>query len=379
MGAPDKISVRIVESAENKKLASRYSVATVPQTVVNGNIIATGVQPEEAFIDGLVTGVPVELKIAPSTGEIIKKDAVIVGAGPAGLTAAIYTARSGMSTVVLDKANVGGQVAITPIVENYPGYTRIPGKTLTDMMAQQASQYSDIHEGEAVLEVERSEDGIFHIRSTSNRYEAKVIILATGAGHTMLGVPGEKRLFGRGVSYCATCDGYFFKDGKKVIIVGGGNTAATEALYLESIGVDITIVHRRDKMRAEERLQQNLRERKIPVLWDTAVEEVLGDTVVSAVRLRNLKQDETYEMPVDGVFVAIGYDPVNELAKKTGVDLTDEGYIKVDERLRTSIRGIYAAGDITGGVKQIVTAVGQGSIAAITAFEDMMNPYWKEK
>ncbi len=284
-----------------------------------------------------------------------------------------------MSTVVLDKANVGGQVAITPIVENYPGYTRIPGKTLTDMMAQQASQYSDIHEGEAVLEVERSEDGIFHIRSTSNRYEAKVIILATGAGHTMLGVPGEKRLFGRGVSYCATCDGYFFKDGKKVIIVGGGNTAATEALYLESIGVDITIVHRRDKMRAEERLQQNLRERKIPVLWDTAVEEVLGDTVVSAVRLRNLKQDETYEMPVDGVFVAIGYDPVNELAKKTGVDLTDEGYIKVDERLRTSIRGIYAAGDITGGVKQIVTAVGQGSIAAITAFEDMMNPYWKEK
>ncbi|GBE31173.1 thioredoxin reductase [bacterium BMS3Bbin05] len=302
-----------------------------------------------------------------------------MGAGPAGLTAAIYTARSGMSTVVLDKANVGGQVAITPIVENYPGYTRIPGKTLTDMMAQQASQYSDIHEGEAVLEVERSEDGIFHIRSTSNRYEAKVIILATGAGHTMLGVPGEKRLFGRGVSYCATCDGYFFKDGKKVIIVGGGNTAATEALYLESIGVDITIVHRRDKMRAEERLQQNLRERKIPVLWDTAVEEVLGDTVVSAVRLRNLKQDETYEMPVDGVFVAIGYDPVNELAKKTGVDLTDEGYIKVDERLRTSIRGIYAAGDITGGVKQIVTAVGQGSIAAITAFEDMMNPYWKEK
>jgi thioredoxin reductase (NADPH) len=303
---------------------------------------------------------------------------VIIGAGPAGLTAAIYTARSGMSTVILDKANIGGQVAITPVVENYPGYSRIPGKTLTDMMAQQASQYAEIHQGEEVLDFNETKKGLLTIKTASNTYKTKVVIVATGAEHTRLGVPGEERFFGRGVSYCATCDGYFFKDGKKVIMVGGGNTAATEALYLESIGVDVTIVHRRDQLRAEDRLQKNLQERAIPIVLDTVVEEIVGENVVKAVRLRNLKDDTTYEIAVEGVFVAIGYDPVNEIAKKMGLALTDEGYIKVDEGMRTSITGVYAAGDITGGIKQIATAVGQGSVAAINASEDTMNPYWKK-
>ncbi len=368
-----------MESAENADLAKKFSVSSVPQTVVNGNIVAVSLQPEDVFVDGLISGAPVELRKVVSTGEVIKKDVVIVGAGPAGLTAAIYTARSGMDTIVLDKANIGGQVAITPVVENYPGYTSIPGKTLTDMMAQQASQYTDIHQGEEVLEVNNTGEGLYRIKTTSSQYETKVIIVATGAEHTKLDVPGETRFFGRGVSYCATCDGYFFKDDKKVIMVGGGNTAATEALYLESIGVDVTIVHRKDKLRAEERLQKNIEERGIPVIWDTVVEEISGENVVTSVKLRNLKDSKVSDMAVDGVFVAIGYDPVNELAKKIGLDLTDEGYIKVDEGLRTSLPGVYAAGDITGGIKQIVTAVGQGSVAAINAFEDMMKPYWKEK
>ncbi|GBE35842.1 thioredoxin reductase [bacterium BMS3Bbin06] len=375
--APDKVSVKVVEIYENRTLAERYQVVSVPQTVINGNVVASGVQPEEVFTDSLFAGAPVEIKAAPAKGEVIKKDVVIVGAGPGGLTAAIYAERAGLSTVVLEKGNIGGQVAVTPVVENYPGYTRIPGKTLMDMMAQQAIQYTEIHQGEEVLDI-RKEETYFEIKSTSNIYEARAIILATGAKHRKLGAPGEERFFGRGVSYCATCDGYFFKDGRKVIMLGGGNAAVTEALYLESLGVDVTLVHRQDKLRAEERLQQNLKERGIPVLWNTVVEEIMGDAVVNAVKLKNLKEKRSYVMDIDGVFIAIGYEPLNGIARKLKLKLSPEGYIVVDERQRTSLRGVYAAGDITGGIKQIVTAVGQGSVAALTAFEDLTNPYWKK-
>ncbi len=375
---PEFIGVRIVEIFENKALAEQYSVSSVPQTVVNGNITAVGVQPEEVFVDALFAGAPVESHAPVEKKGVIKKDLVIVGAGPAGLTAAIYAERSGLSTVVIEKGAIGGQVAITPVVENYPGYTRIPGKTLMDMMAQQASQYTEIHQGEEVTGITRTKKGLFNIKTTSNRYQAKAVLIATGAEHKKLGVPGEKRFFGRGVSYCATCDGYFFKD-KRVIMVGGGNSAVTEALYLESIGVDVTLVHRRDSLRAEKRLQDNLFSRGIPVLWNTVVTEIYGDDVVKGVKLKNLKEKKLFEMEVEGVFIAIGYEPVNDIAKALGLKLTEDGYIKVDAHQRTSMPGVYAAGDITGGVKQIVTAVSQGATAAITAFEDLMNPYWKGK
>ena len=374
---PGYISVKIVEIFENRQLTEQYSVTSVPQTVVNGNITSVGVQPEEVFVDSLFTGAPVEAHASVSKKGVIKKDMVIVGAGPAGLTAAIYAERSGLSTVVIEKGAIGGQVAITPVVENYPGYTRIPGKTLMDMMAQQASQYTEIHQGEEVIKITRTKRGLFNIKTPSNRYQARAVLIATGAEHKRLGAPGEKRFLGRGVSYCATCDGYFFRDGKRVIMVGGGNSAVTEALYLESIGVDVTLVHRRDKLRAEKRLQDNLFERKIPVIWNTVVKEIYGDEVVKGVKLKDLKENRLYDMAVDGVFIAIGYEPVNSLAKSLGVELTEDGYIKVDSHQRTSIPGVYAAGDITGGLKQIVTAVSQGATAAVTAFEDLMNPYWK--
>jgi thioredoxin reductase (NADPH) len=306
----------------------------------------------------------------------MEKDLVIVGAGPAGLTAAIYAERSGLSTVVIEKANIGGQVAITPVVENYPGFTRIGGKTLMDMMAQQAIQYSEIHEGEEVLEVEKKEDR-FSIRTSRASYTAKALLIATGAMSRKLGVPGEEEFQGKGVSYCASCDGYFFKDGKKVIVVGGGNTAATEALYLKNIGVDVTIVHRRDRLRAELFLQESLAEQHIPILWNTAVKEIKGEKTVTDLELENVADNTTTTLPVDGVFIAVGYAPINELAKKLGVETDEEGYIRVDKVHRTNVKGIYAAGDITGGFKQIVTAVGQGSLAAATIFEDIASPYWK--
>jgi thioredoxin reductase (NADPH) len=181
-------------------------------------------------------------------------------------------------------------------------------------------------------------------------------------------------LQGKGVSYCASCDGYFFKDNKKVIVVGGGNTAATEALYLKNIGVDVTIVHRRDKMRAELFLQESLASNKIPIIWNTIVKEIQGDKFVKSVLIENTADHSTRTMPIDGVFIAIGYVPINEIAKKLNIATDEEGYIVVDKAHRTNVKGVYAAGDITGGFKQIVTAVGQGSIAANTIFEDISTP-----
>jgi len=210
-------------------------------------------------------------------------------------------------------------------------------------------------------------------------FRVKGIIIVTGAEHKKLDAPGEKALYGRGVSYCATCDGYFFKDGGRVIVVGGGNSAATDALYLNSIGAHVTIVHRGPAMRAEAFLQKSLTERKIPILWDTVVDKIYGKDHVDAVRLKNLKSPSLTEMRLDGVFISIGYTPNNELGKMLNLPMDKEGYIKADSSQRTSVHLVYAAGDVTGGVKQIATAVGQGSVAAISAFEDLSSPYWKKK
>jgi len=371
----DLISTEIIEIHENKDLAKQYNAFSVPQAFINDSLVGLGLQPEEVFIEEILTAAPVTTKAYEGTGST-EMDLVVVGAGPAGLTAAIYAERSGMKTVVIEKGNIGGQVAITPVVENYPGFTRIGGKTLMDMMAQQAIQYTEIHEGEEVLDVEKKDD-LLTIRTSRASYTAKALLLTTGAQSRKLGVPGEREFQGKGVSYCASCDGYFFKDGKKVIVVGGGNTAATEALYLKNIGVDVTIVHRRDRLRAELFLQESLTEQHIPILWNTELKEIRGEKFVTGAVLENVADKTTNTLPVDGVFVAIGYVPSNELAAKLGVATDDEGYIMVDKGHRTNVKGVYAAGDITGGFKQIVAAVGQGSLAATTIFEDTAHPYWK--
>jgi thioredoxin reductase (NADPH) len=371
----DLISTEIIEIHENKDLAKQYNAFSVPQAFINDSLVGLGLQPEEVFIEEILTAAPVTTKAYEGTGST-EMDLVVVGAGPAGLTAAIYAERSGMKTVVIEKGNIGGQVAITPVVENYPGFTRIGGKTLMDMMAQQAIQYTQIHEGEEVLDVEKKDD-LLTIRTSRASYTAKALLLTTGAQSRKLGVPGELEFQGKGVSYCASCDGYFFKDGKKVIVVGGGNTAATEALYLKNIGVDVTIVHRRGGLRAELFLQERIAEQHIPILWNTELKEIRGKKFVTGVVLENVADKTRSTLPVDGVFVAIGYVPSNELAAKLGVATDDEGYIMVDKGHRTNVKGVYAAGDITGGFKQIVTAVGQGSLAATTIFEDIAHPYWK--
>jgi thioredoxin reductase (NADPH) len=377
MERPDLVSAECVESAENPDLARKHSVGSVPHTVVNGVTVAKGLQPEDRFIEGLlsmrqfVEGHPHDH--APEAREA-EVDLIIVGAGPAGLTAAIYAKRSGLSAVVLEKASVGGQVAITPTVENWPGFKSIPGARLMEMIGAQARDYVSIKENEPVREIKvgRRVEAI----TPKGRYTARGIILAMGAEHRKLGAPGEERLAGRGVSHCATCDGYFYKD-RDVVVVGGGNGALTDALYLHSLGARVAIVHRKGEFRAERHLIDSWVGTKRPVIWDTTVEEIAGDDAVKAVRLKNLKTGAGHTLPIDGVFVSVGLVPSSELARDIGLQLDETGFIKVDRSMRTNIPRVYAAGDVTGGVRQIVTAVGAGATAAVSAFEDITSPYWK--
>jgi thioredoxin reductase (NADPH) len=378
---PDLISAEVVEIYENQDLAENLGSLSVPQTFINGTFTGMGLQPEEFFVESLLSLKEPEYISEQISAEPIEKDLVIVGAGPAGLTAAIYAVRAGLTAVVVEREVIGGQVAITPVVENYPGYMRIGGKSLVDLISQQAVQYADIHVGEQVKEIAQDKrDSKFHVKTNRAIYITKGIIIATGVGNKALGAAGERRFYGRGVSYCATCDGYFFKDGRKVFVVGGGNTAVTDALYLHNLGAQVTVVHWRDALRCEAKLQESLKESGIPVLWNSEVKEIIGDKTVKSVRIENNKTHAVTEMQADGVFVAIGYVPNNEIAKALGLELDNEGYIKVDlTTMRTSIPRVYAAGDITGGLKQIVVAVGQGSIAAMSAFEDISSPYWAKQ
>jgi thioredoxin reductase (NADPH) len=372
---PELVSLEIIDIQCKPHIADQYEAHSVPMAYANDVLIGQGAQAEEVFCLSLAKLEPQTIFIPESNAEEVDVDVLVVGGGPAGLTAGIYLVRSGLKTAVVERDALGGQVATTPVVENYPGFTSVGGKTLVDIMVQHALEYVQIFQGEAVIEV--SGQSPFEVQTSRRKFNAKTILLATGATHRHLGVPGEQRFSGRGVSYCATCDGPLFK-GRKVIMVGGGNSAVTEALYLKNMGVDVALVHRRGALRAQEFLAERLFQSGVEVFWDTEVTEIKGDKRVSAVTLLNNQSGKSREMGVDGVFIAIGYLPATELAEKTGVALNEDGYIDRDERHRTNVRGIYSAGDVEGGYKQIVTAAGQGAEAAMSIFEDIINPYWKE-
>ena len=374
---PDIVSTEIIEIYENLDLAEKHAAMSVPKTYINGELTASGLEPEYDFISSLMAGEsaafagPVQAEQPPPEQENREFDAIIIGAGPAGLSAAVYAGRSGMRTLVLEKANVGGQVSITPLVENYPGFPEIAGKALVDLMLRQAAQYARIKQGVAVNDIRAEDNGKLELIASDGIYHARAVIIGTGASYRKLGVPGEDRLAGRGISYCATCDGYLFKDGKNVMVIGGGNTAVTDALYLDGIGARVTLVHRSKEIRAEDRLKMAIFQRNLPVLWETRVIEFIGEKKLEKVRVEDISGANRRDIKIDGVFIAIGYAPSSALAKEIGIDLSLEGYIKVDDRMRTSMPGVYAAGDITGSEKQITVAVAQGTIAAITAFEDL--------
>ncbi|UCE53319.1 MAG: thioredoxin-disulfide reductase [Desulfobacterales bacterium] len=370
---PDLIALEIIDIQSEPEIANQYSAQSVPQAFANDVLIGQGAQPEEVFVLSLQKLEAQTIFIPESDAELVETDLVIVGGGPAGLTAGIYAVRSGLRTAVIEREALGGQVATTPIVENYPGFTQVGGKTLVDIMVSHALQYVQIYQGEAVVDIEYGTP--ITVITNRRKFLAKTVLLATGASHRHLNIPGEHRLGGRGISYCSTCDGPLFKS-KKVVMVGGGNSAVTEALYLYHIGVDVTLIHRRDKLRAQDFLGKQLSENNIPVLWNTEIKEIRGEQRVKEIVLYNIKTNETSTLQTDGVFIAIGYTPAVELAEKLGLELTEDGYIKHDGKHRTNIPGIYSAGDVEGGYKQIVTATGQGAEAAMTIFEDLINPYW---
>jgi thioredoxin reductase (NADPH) len=383
MHRPGLVRTEVIETRENQDLAKKYQATSLPHTVINEEFTQRGLQPEERFMIELVALRPAQEVLAESeeTVETVKGgkqatevDVVVAGGGPAGLTAAIYLERSGLSAVVLEKNVLGGQIATTPEVENYPGFKVIPGLKLVDLMAEHAREYGRINEGEEALELKVGKK--IEVITNRGAYEAKAFILATGASSRLLGVPGETEFYGRGVSVCATCDGWAYK-GKKVVVVGGGSTALTEALHLRNIGVDVSIVHRRDELRAEKHLQETLEREGVPVIWNTVVTAFNGrDKLLTSVTLQDVDSGEEREMEVDGAFLAIGWLPSTELAEQIGLKLNQWGFVEVDRSQRTNIPRIYAAGDITGEVRQIVTAVGEGATAALSVFEDLANPYW---
>lgn len=304
-------------------------------------------------------------------------DIIIIGAGPAGLTAGMYAGRQNSKTLVIDKGMAGGLGLEVPMMQNYPGFDMISGMELIQKMKAQSENYCEIMENTVIDSIEKTDEG-FHLKTknspllmTSNdegkkEFIAKSIILATGASHRHLNVLGENEFLGRGVAYCATCDGMFFI-GKDVLMVGGGNSAAQEALYLNNLGCNVKLVHRRDELRCEHHLQKALEENGIEVLWNSTIEEIKGDIAVESVTLLRDGNEEDYK--TDAVFIAIGDDPSNDLAKELGVALDDAGYIITDKAQATNVEGVYSAGDVSGGVKQWIVACGEGAIAAISAYE----------
>ena len=294
-------------------------------------------------------------------------DVIIIGGGPAGLSAGIYASRSRLRTLLIEKGMFGGLIANAELVENYPGFPDgISGFDIGERMSQQASKFGLKTLSAEVTSVDLLKD-IKTINTTEGDFSAKTIIIASGAERKRLGVPGEELFINRGVSYCATCDGALFKD-RIVAVVGGGDSAVEETLFLTRFASKVIIIHRRNQLRASKMAQERaLSHKKIELMWDTVVEEIRGNNKISELVVRNVKTGETSQIAVDGVFVYVGQSP-NTSFLKGQVPLDKEGYIITDDRMGTQVKGVYAAGDIRrNSSRQVITAAGDGATAAISA------------
>ncbi|MEX0765249.1 MAG: thioredoxin-disulfide reductase [bacterium] len=296
------------------------------------------------------------------------RNVIVLGGGPAGLTAAIYATRAGLDPLVIEGSEAGGQLMLTTDVENYPGFADpILGPDLMAAMRAQTQRIGTEFVTEDATAVNLSTRPFKVTTHSGETYETRALIIATGAKPKLLGLPGEQRLMGRGVSTCATCDGFFFR-GSDVMVVGGGDTAMEEALYLSKLAKSVTVVHRREKLRASKIMQERaLQNGKISFLWNTKVADIVGDGKVSGVKLQDLKTHTTTQRPVDGVFVAIGHTPNTDLFKGQ-LDMDANGYILRRGRSMTNVEGVFVAGDVHDHTyRQAVTAAGYGSEAAIDA------------
>jgi thioredoxin reductase (NADPH) len=297
----------------------------------------------------------------------------VIGAGPAGMSAAIYGKRSGLDVLLLDMDFGGGTVTINPVVENYLGMGNLKGAEMAAKMREHVEKYVKITTGEHVKELEVGKENV-NIITDKHTISVGAAIIATGTEYRRLEVKGEDAFLGRGVSYCATCDGVFFKN-KRVAVVGGGNSAAIEALYLKGIADEVYMIHRRDLLRAEGYYSEQLKKNEITLVLNSEVKEIYGETVVKGVELYNKMANSGSKLEVDGVFISIGTIPRSELAKSIGVNLDEYGYIIVDSQMKTNIDRVYAAGDIIGGIRQIVTAVSEGATAALSSLNVLGKQY----
>ena len=296
-------------------------------------------------------------------------DVVIVGAGPAGLAAAVYTGRSRLNTLILEKGMPGGQILTTDFVENYPGFPEgvVPFE-LMDKFRKHAEKFGAKIETDEAKEIKKEGD-LWHVVGNKGEYPARAVIVTTGSNYRKLGLSGEGKFTGRGVSYCATCDGAFFKD-KDIAVVGGGDNALTEALFLTKFCRSLKLIHRRDQLRAVKILQERIfANDKIEVVWDSVVEEIKGDERIESLTLKNVKDNSTSILKIDGLFISIGMDPNTEFVKGL-LDINEWGEIKVKQNMATSQSGIFAAGDVTDACpEQMATAVGTGVAAALAIDE----------
>ena len=289
-------------------------------------------------------------------------DCIIIGGGPAGLSAQIYAGRAEIKTLRIEKGFPGGQVLNTYEVDNYPGLPMLDGMSLAMKMAEHSAKYGVEEVMADVLRIEDADQPVKKIVTADEVYETRTIVVATGCHHRLLGAPGEKELSGHGVSYCATCDGGFFRQ-KKALVVGGGDVAVEDALYLTRMCHKVYLAHRRDELRAAGILARGAMENeKLEILWNTEVEQICGEEKVEAVMLRNNKTKEITHLPMDAVFIAVGMDPNTELLN--GIAEMDRGFVVCDEYMETSVPGIFAAGDLrVKPLRQVVTAVADGAIA----------------
>ena len=300
--------------------------------------------------------------------ERIEADVVVIGAGPGGLTAALYASRANLKTILLEKGAPGGELINTADVENYPGYSLIGGPELATNMYEGAMRFGAEHVYGDVTHIE-IHGNERHIHTSDKVYVASAVVIATGAYNRKLAVEGEERLAGQGVSYCAVCDGFFFRN-KNLVVVGGGDSAVEEGTYLTNFADKVTIVHRRDELRAQKILQDRaFANDKVDFIWDSVVEEVKGENAVNSVQLRNIKTNEVTDFAADGVCVYVGIVPNSAVVADLGVT-DEEGWIVTNEKMETSVPGIYAVGDVRKTVlRQIATAVGDGSIAGHMAYQ----------
>jgi len=292
-------------------------------------------------------------------------DIIIIGAGPSGLTAGLYAARRNLKVLVIGET-LGGQMSLAHVVENYPGPEPMSGIELAEKMKKQAEKFG--------CEVKLDKVGfldlkgeIKKVRASEKEYTSKVVIIATGSHYRRLSVEGEEKFIGKGVSYCATCDGPLFK-GKKVAVIGGSDSSVTAAIYLSEMASDAYLIHRKDQLRAEEANQKKLKESTVKIVWNSVIEKIEGNETVKKIIIKNVNTNETKELEIDGVFVEIGEIPTTEIVKAAGIEVNENNFIKANDKFETNIEGVYASGDVVGSFAQIVTAASEGAEAATNAY-----------